>query len=255
MRPDIVADIGNSFIKWGRCAGGAIVEQAYLHPDHSAEWQAQREAWGCSAPATWAVAGVHPSRRDALVKWLRSRGDTVLLLDLAAQLPLHVQVDHPARVGIDRLLDAVAANALRRPETPAIIIDAGSAVTVDWVDARGAFGGGSILPGLRLMAESLHDYTALLPLLQVHEPAPLPARSTTTAMQAGIFWAVSGGIRTICERLADGCRDVDVFLTGGDAGKLEASLRDTLPAALARALRVVPLLTLEGVRLSAEARA
>lgn len=255
MRPDLIADVGNSFIKWGRCADGAVVEQAYLHADEPDEWQAQRERWERREPCAWAVAGVHPARRDALVKWLWRNGDTVLVLDSAAKLPLRVHVDHPDRVGIDRLLDAVAANALRRPDTPAILIDAGSAVTVDWVDASGIFRGGSIMPGLRLMAESLHDYTALLPLLHVHEPAPLPARSTTTAMQAGIFWAVAGGIRAICERLAPAGQDADVFLTGGDAAKLEGSLRETLPTPLAESVRVVPMLTLEGVRLSAEAQA
>lgn len=255
MHPDLVADVGNSFIKWGRCADGAVVEQAYLQPDDPDGWQVQREAWDCGTPVAWAVAGVHPQRRDSLLKWLRRNGETVLLLDSAAKLPLGVHVDHPDRVGIDRLLDAVAANALRRADVPAIVIDAGSAVTIDWVDAAGAFAGGSIMPGLRLMAEALHDYTALLPLLQVHEPAPLPARSTTTAMEAGIFWAVAGGIRAICERLAGEHREVDVFLTGGDAGKLEGNLRETLPAPLAASLRVVPGLTLEGIRLAAEALA
>jgi type III pantothenate kinase len=253
MRPDFVADIGNSFIKWGRCADGAIVEKAYLNPDDPEGWQAQRDAWNRRDPANWAVAGVHPTRRDALMKWLSRNGDTVLLLDAATTLPLAVRVEKPDHVGIDRLLDAVAANGLRRARVPAIIIDAGSAVTVDWVDAAGDFCGGSILPGLRLMAEALHDYTALLPLLHVHEPAPLPARSTPTAMQAGIFWAVAGGIRAICEGLAVEHRDADVFLTGGDAAKLESSLRETLPTALADSLRVVPWLTLDGIRLAAEA--
>jgi type III pantothenate kinase len=253
MRADFVADVGNSFIKWGRCADGAVVEQAYLSPDQPEEWQKQREAWGDHA-ANWAIAGVHPARRDALVKWLRGDGEHVLLLDVAAKLPLRVQVDHPDRVGIDRLLDGVAANALRRSTTPAILVDAGSAVTVDWLDADGTFCGGSILPGLRLMAEALHDYTAMLPLLQVHEPAPLPARSTTTAMQAGIFYAVAGGIAAIAERLAASCPQADVFLTGGDAGKLEGSLREMLPSSLGSSLRVVPWLTLDGVRIAAEAQ-
>jgi pantothenate kinase type III len=75
-------------------------------------------------------------------------------------------------------------------------------------------------------------------------------------MQAGIFWSVAGGIRAIIERLekdvpADG---IDVFLTGGDGPKLEAALRETLSPSVAARLRVVPLLTLEGIRLAAEAQ-
>lgn len=251
MRPDVVADIGNSFIKWGRCADGAVTEQAYLHPEQPDAWQAQRDTWGGPGPLAWAVAGVHPTRRDALVKWLRQQGDTVLVLERAADLPLRVDLEHPDRVGIDRLLDAVAANPARRAGAGAVLVDAGSAVTIDWVDSRGAFCGGAIMPGLRLMAEALHDYTALLPLLQVHEPAPLPGRSTPTAMQAGIFWAVAGGIRAILDAMTAGSSLFDVFLTGGDAAKLEAPLRERLPSVAT--LRIVPFLTLEGTRLAAEA--
>src|SRR5579859_2980107 len=141
MNPAVVADVGNSFIKWGRCAGGAVVEKAYLSADDFDAWQQQRQSWKLSEATRWAVAGVHPERRDALVKWLRRAGDEVLVLDLAEQLPLKVLVEMPDHVGIDRLLDAVAANALRRPGAAAIVIDAGSAVTVDWIDSDGAFCG------------------------------------------------------------------------------------------------------------------
>ena len=83
-----------------------------------------------------------------------------------------------------------------------MLVDAGSAVTVDWLDETHAFRGGAIFPGLRLMAEALHDYTALLPRVTIAVPVPeLPGPSTVPAMQAGIFWAVVGGIDRAVRRL------------------------------------------------------
>src|SRR5262249_4773991 len=148
---------------------------------------------------TWVVSGVHPGRRDQLADWLRARGDTVHRVTSAAQLPLRVALAHPDRAGIDRLLDAVAVNTWRRPGTPAVVVDAGSAVPVDSLDPEGVFRGGAILPGLRLMAESLHAHTALLPLVEVRYDTRAPGTTTVEAVQAGIVAAVVGAIEQLIE--------------------------------------------------------
>jgi type III pantothenate kinase len=255
MRPDVVVDVGNTRIKWGRCSAEGVAATASLPPDDPVGWQEQARRWRLPAPATWAVTGVHPPRRETFAAWLRERGDRVEVIDAAARLPLRVPLEHPDGVGIDRLLDAVAANSRRRPGVPAVLIDAGSAITVDRLDETGAFRGGAILPGMRLMAQALHDYTALLPLIEVPPPRgtdcqsvlpALPGPSTTAALQAGIFWAAAGGVRAVCEEYAAlGPTSPDIFLTGGDA----PALRPVLDAAVI----FWPKMTLEGVRLSAEA--
>ena len=114
----------------------------------------------------------------------------------------------------------------------------------------GAFAGGAIVPGLRLMAKALHDYTALLPLVELSmaeggATPPLPGTTTTSAIEAGIFWAVGGGVEAILReyRRTYG-PSVEMFLTGGDA----AALHPVLPSA-----HLWPAMTLEGIRLSAEA--
>ena len=243
MKPDVVVDVGNTRVKWGRCRDGAVVESASLPPEDPPAWEQQRQAWDAGGPLTWVVSGVHPRRRDQVADWVRARGDTVRTLVWARELPLQVRLEHPDRVGIDRLLDAVAANSRRRPGIPAAIIDAGSAVTVDWLDADGAFAGGAILPGLRLMALALHEHTALLPLIEVATVPPVPGTSTPGAMAAGLFWAVAGGARALVEQMAGqaGTRP-DVFLTGGDGPLLHPALG---PDA-----QLWPAMTLEGIRLS-----
>ena len=251
MKPHLVADVGNSRIKWGICDAYGMITSASLPPDDLAAWQEQLSAWlpRYPGPFTWAIAGVHPERRDQLAEWIRQRGDTVTVLESWRQLPLEVKVEQPERVGIDRLLNTVALRSRTVRSVSMVVIDAGSAVTVDWVDERGTFRGGAIFPGLRLMAKALHDYTALLPEVTVRESnPPVPGTSTAAAIEAGIFWATAGGIKALVRQLAyqaeDG-RHGEVYLTGGDA-ELLAPVMDL-------GVCLWPRMTLEGIRIAAQA--
>jgi type III pantothenate kinase len=245
MIPDIVADVGNTRIKWGRCAADSVVEMVSLPWEEGGAEAPAVAAWG-PPPRKWAVAGTHPAQRQFLLLWLRRRGDEVAVIGDPHRLPLTVRVPEPLNVGIDRLLDAVAANSRRRPRTGAVVVDAGSAITVDWVDEDGAFRGGAILPGARLMAQSLHDYTALLPLIeQPLELSEVPETTTIPAMRAGITAAVVGGVRHLLAEYRDRAeREPQVFFTGGDAPRLHGCF----PGAV-----LWPEMTLEGLRLSARA--
>jgi type III pantothenate kinase len=241
----MVVDVGNSRIKWGLCGPDAVREACSLPPDDPAVWEQQCRQWRLAANCQWIVTGVNPQRRDQLIAWLRAQEQRVRLLDDPKELPLRVLLERPDHVGVDRLLDAVAANSRRKADVPAVVIDAGSAVTVDLLDANGTFLGGAILPGMRLMAKALHDYTALLPLLAPPEKPPaVPGTSTPAAMEAGIYWAVAGGVQALI-RLSVAARESPrhIFLTGGDGGRLQAAFPEA---------ELWPEMTLEGIRLSAE---
>src|SRR4029077_18316538 len=108
MNPDLVVDVGNTCIKWGRYSPQGIVAHASLPPEDPAAWQQQLDLWGLTRPVRWGISGVHPPRRDALAAWLVGCGHQVVLLESPGQLPLQVLLEHPERVGIDRLLNAVA---------------------------------------------------------------------------------------------------------------------------------------------------
>ncbi len=96
------------------------------------------------------------------------------------------------------------------------------------------------------MAKALHDHTALLPIIEPpSQPPPLPGTATIPAMEAGIFWAVAGGITSLLSEYQDlHPSPLEVFLTGGDGPRLQA----VIPEA-----QLWPEMTLEGIRLSAEA--
>jgi type III pantothenate kinase len=224
---DIVVDIGNSRMKWGRVDGGGVATAVSLPLDDLVAWERQRAEWRLTGSLHWVVAGVRPRTQDTLLTWLKSHGDTARLLDRAAELPLIVKLPEPDKVGIDRLLAAVGANS-RRAVNPnsaaqgAIVVGVGTAITVDLIDTEGVFLGGAIMPGPRLMALSLHEHTALLPLVETIPPWPsAPATATRPAIELGIHWAMVGGIngliREMGARVACEPEAMDIFVTGGGA--------------------------------------
>jgi type III pantothenate kinase len=227
MTPHVVADVGNTRIKWGQVArdGRSLSSMASL-PEDEATWGAEVASWVLPRPATWVMASVRPARSERLAAWLAARGDRVVRLEKAAHLPLRVELEQPDCAGIDRLLNGVAARRHLEPGRGAVLIGAGSAVTLDWLDETHAFRGGAIHPGLDLMAQALHQYTALLPLVQVTHPVPpLPGGDTLDAMKAGIYLAVSGGIREAVRAYAEkAARPPRVFFTGGQAPLLARAM-------------------------------
>ena len=195
------------------------------------------------APLAWCAATVHRPAEQQLAAWVRQRRpqDSYRLLQ-AQDLPLAIHVDQPRRVGSDRLLAAVAVNRLRAPDCAAIVIDAGTAITVDLVSAAGAFEGGVILPGFRLIARALAQGTDLLPEVAYDpaaEPPPVVGKSTAAAIRSGLFWGQVGAVRQVAQQMSDAlATPPQVFVAGGDAERLAAFL----PHA-----QIVPELVLAGI--------
>ncbi len=240
MSGPIVVDVGNTRIKWGLCSSAHVWSVAPLPAEDTDAWQQQWREWKLERGQEWIVAGVHPPRRDALVAWLKERSDSVVVLSTFKELPLQIDVEVPHKVGIDRLLNAVAANRHRQEHVAAILVDAGSAVTVDYVDGNGVFKGGAIFPGFGLMARSLHEHTALLPIVTLDEAALPPGTSTTHAIQAGVLHAVVGGVeRLIAEYQLRFPTAFEIFITGGDAKLVAGKLH--------RSAHIWPEMTLEGI--------
>ncbi len=144
-------------------------------------------------------------------------------------LPIAVRTDQPEQVGIDRLLNGVTANHLRQSERAAIIVDLGSAITVDRVSMDGAFEGGAILPGLAMSAGALQTGTDLLPRIFPGETGPQPAvvgKNTSSAIAAGLYWGAIGAIHELVwQQSSQGDLPYDLFLTGGDALRMVGGLR------------------------------
>ena len=198
-------------------------------------------------PQSWWIASVNRPAATRLIDWLREyRPDDSIALLAAGDLPLKVALERPDMVGIDRLVDAVAVNHLRDANRSAVIVDVGSAITVDLVSADGVFLGGAILPGLQMSARAMHEFTDLLPLIDMSEltsPPPALGTDTLSAMESGLFWGAVGAIRQLTERLTGVAGSPQVFLTGGAA--------EAVAELLGPDARYVANLTLAGIALSA----
>ncbi|TMQ35093.1 MAG: type III pantothenate kinase [Planctomycetota bacterium] len=147
MKPDVVVDVGNSRIKWGRCREDRVVENASLPLNDSAAWEAKFQAWEMADGRAFVIGGVNPATQDRLIDWLQQRKVQVSVLTSLSYVPIEVGVAVPESVGLDRLFNAVAARQRVQRSVSCFIVDAGSAVTVDWVDEKGRFRGGAIFPG------------------------------------------------------------------------------------------------------------
>lgn len=232
--PLVAVDVGNTRIKCGRFARGAPVSPHELplptatsHLDDLlapgedlAVWLDREGIDG--AEAEWWIGSVHRAAASRLVGYLRDQlAATQITLLSAGDLPLEVQLPRPDLVGIDRLLAGLAAGRLRDNGQPTIVVDLGTAVTVDAVSAEGAFLGGAIMPGIGMTARAFHEFTDLLPLVDMtelgHQPAAL-GTSTQDAIRSGLFWGAVGGVRELVARLSQGLeRPPLVVLTGGAA--------------------------------------
>lgn len=250
MTPDVVVDIGNTRIKWGRCVGGQVTEMASLAGDRPDEWNSQLLKWGLGSPLSWAVASVQPEWQQGFSHWAESRGDHIGTIT-HAHVPVPTDVTERERVGIDRLLNALAA-LVRVPEGwPLIVIGVGTAMTVDFVDPTGTFRGGAILPGPWMMAHALHEFTAKLPLIEPpsFDPDRPIGRNTREAIELGIQSAVFGAADTLVWNMSQLTELKPVlFITGGGSDLLRGvGFTADLEGAV-----FDPLLTLDGVRLAAE---
>lgn len=128
--------------------------------------------------------------------------------------PIEVDVDRPADVGADRLVNAYAA--WKRWPQALIILDFGTATTFDVVSAKGSYIGGVIAPGVNLSLDALHRAAAKLPNVGIAPPERVIGRHTVAAMQSGIYYGYVGLIEGIVSRIrAEAGIPMKVIATGG----------------------------------------
>jgi len=234
--PLVVFDVGNSRLKAGLFDRADTASLPNYLACHSQDVRQPLETnvllqWTkeIADPVPAIVTGSSPGGVETLMlDWSLSTIQTPVPLRDRNLLSIPMDVKFPEKVGIDRLLNAMAADRLRDEGEAALIVDSGTATTVDLLDAEGVFRGGAILPGLRLSAESLHHYTQLLPKIPLeelqHESHGPVGRETREAIRSGLYWGQLGAIRELTTRITSDCDRVQRFLTGGGAELLTSEL-------------------------------
>ena len=247
----LAVDIGNNQVKIGLMPTAET--SALPQPSRVLKISTKDESFGQLAEwlpldsLDWYVAAVNRKAECRLFEWVRRHRPDDGYVQLGnADLPIEIHVDAPERVGADRLLAAVAVNRLRTQGQAAIVVDAGSAITVDMVSADGKFEGGAILPGLEMVARAMAEQTDLLPFVDYSisdGPPPVVGKSTSAAIGSGLFWGGIGAVREVISRMSsDVGGDLQLFLAGGDVEKLSPFLPSSA--------RIVPELVLAGIAMA-----
>ncbi|OIP83692.1 MAG: pantothenate kinase [Porphyromonadaceae bacterium CG2_30_38_12] len=148
--------------------------------------------------------------------FLKTTFQCVIFLDEHTPIPITNNYLEPQRLGKDRLAAVVAASYLKK-QTDILVIDAGTAITYDFIDAHAHYHGGNIAPGLALRFKSLHNYTQHLPLVHASESFDLLGNTTQQAILSGVMQGVLFEIEGYIVNLKIKYPQLSVFLTGGNA--------------------------------------
>jgi len=233
----LTVDVGNSRAKFGYFElDGSRVEAKSItaislrtHRDVAgklADWAREFQVDSC------VIAGSNEPVAERLATDWSSDLPSPAMLRRPQSIPVTLNVDQPDAVGIDRVLNALAAHHLF-PDRAVVVVDSGTATTVDLVSESGTFEGGTIFPGLRLSAYALHDYTDKLPLIDVdairnNDPS-VPGRNTEEAIRAGLYWGQVGAIREIVQRIATSYKPAaQTIVTGGALNQLQLHLPESV---------------------------
>lgn len=243
----LLFDIGNTHTHLGLARGRRIVRHSEFRTELWSSGGADRalRRFLRTDKAECALCSVVPSATRRARTWARGAG-LGRPFELSARTLRGVGLDYPRpeSIGPDRLANAVAVR--HRFGGPAVVVDFGTAVTFDVIDARGNYSGGIIAPGLATMTDYLHEKTALLPRIKIRDIRAVIGKTTEEAMLIGAVHGYRGLIRELILELKKelGCRRLPVVATGGYA-KLISSKVGEITA-------VEPLLTLQGLLLARE---
>lgn len=240
----LAIDIGNTNIHIG------VFEEDVLQTAHTVRSRPQPQASFTNIlnpaifPRVEAVilASVNPGVEACVIEYI-GRHSPVQPCRIGKEIPVSIPVltDSPGMVGVDRLVNAVAA--FERTKNCTIVVDAGTAITIDGISEKGAFLGGIIAPGIETSAKALHDTTALLPLVSVNKPKNVLGKNTEEAIKSGVYWGTVGMVRQLIDMV---CSEIKgkptVIATGGNA----LLLAQEIPSIVT----VVPHLTLEGIHIA-----
>ena len=159
---------------------------------------------------------VNPAANEAIEHIVEQvTGADIVWVGRRLELPIKVLTDQPEQTGIDRVLNIAAAH--QQLEAACVVVDAGTALTVDLCNDDGDFIGGAILPGASMMLDALHDRIPRLPCVSLKAPAADVGSSTEEAIRSGVYHGIRGEVKELVEAYALklGCWP-DVIATGGD---------------------------------------
>ncbi|MHC4220503.1 MAG: type III pantothenate kinase [Planctomycetota bacterium] len=218
----IAVNVGNSRTQIGRFLDGDLAECRRLDNGKRAEIAQQVFAWWRDMAKLPQASVLLASVNDETAAQLTATLEDQLSIEVYrvgedVPVPIGRQLDPETITGTDRLLNAAAA--YDRLKQACVVVDAGTALTVDFVDGEGTYHGGAIAPGAAMQLKAMHDQTASLPELRFDPPDDDAfGRSTSQAMLNGVFHGIRGAVQRLVERYSERYGAFpQIIATGGDA--------------------------------------
>jgi type III pantothenate kinase len=169
-------------------------------------------------------------------------GLEALIVDPAVNTGMRILYENPSEVGADRIVNAVAAYEQFGNHHPLIVVDFGTATTLDAISAKGEYLGGAICPGVQISADALFQRAARLPRIELRKPPHVVGRTTVGAMEAGLYFGYVGMVEGLAKRMsAELGGNARCIATGG--------LAEVMAPEIPMIERVDPDLTLQGLRI------
>jgi len=158
---------------------------------------------------------------------LKKNSKHLIILDEKIKLPIINKYETETTLGKDRIAAAVGANTIF-PNTNVLTIDAGTALTIEFISENGEYIGGNISPGLSMRFKALNYYTSKLPLVGENEQFPLLGKNTNEAIIAGVQNGIIFEIDNYISEFKGKYDDLKVILTGGDSFFFAHKLKNTI---------------------------
>lgn len=154
-------------------------------------------------------------------------GVNPIILSYKTNFPIKLNYHTPETLGNDRIANAVACSVLY-PNKDVLVIDAGSCITMDFIDKNKVYQGGRISPGLKMRYRSLHEFTAKLPKLCINPESKVIGQNTNESIVSGVQQGVLSEVNTIIDDLKKENEDLFVIVTGGDTFFFEKELKNSI---------------------------
>ncbi|MFT3795080.1 type III pantothenate kinase [Flavobacterium sp.] len=219
----LAIDVGNTRIKYAVFEQDTLVEAAFFEKE-TLQSHVEKILKTYAAITDLAVASVGSVGKDAFLSFENIR---IHFISHQNRFPFVNRYATPATLGIDRMVLAAGA-VLRFPDQARLVIDAGTCITYDFVDAANQYLGGAISPGIRLRYEALHNFTARLPLLEKTAPKDFVGDSTAESIHSGVVQGMLHEIDGFINQYKERYPNFIIILTGGDADFLAKRLKNTI---------------------------
>jgi len=221
---NLIIDIGNTQTKYALFAKEEMLEFCVSHAQDIAHVELWQEKYpDLNAAIVSSVQG----KPDGLLNILKPKFSKLIFFDQNTPTALENLYESKNTLGYDRLAACVGANSIY-PNVNLLVIDAGTAITFDFVSNENQYLGGTISPGLSMRFKALNSFTKKLPLLEKSDSFDLIGKNTTQAITSGVQNSLLFEIDTYIDRLKIKYPKAQVFLTGGDSEFIYSKLRNEL---------------------------